>query len=369
MNMTLKAMLAAACIGLLAVSVACGGGKTGSAAPAPPIAPTITSQPSDKTGIHGNSVTFSVTATGLPAPGFQWRKGGHAIVGATGSTLLVSPVKVDDDGTRYDVIVHNDLGNVTSNVAILHVQNVPGNVLVKFVTTQAGTITGSEFQSIPAGGSTTAVSAVPATAVHPPNPWSTYNPDTTFFNWTGPNGFISSDNPLVLTGVQADMTIQANYTGGRAGCMMTDITGIDATGADTALSNDKGSVLVMEITKGDNPYSQANAPVLEALFQKYKDQGLKVVTVFYMEDSYSYATPSQIFLQTWVATYGLHFKVMSDTTLGTPWGGVGQEIYGAAVGNRSPVLAVFDKNGVNQLIQAGLDKEAVEAKVMELLAQ
>ncbi|HJV21914.1 MAG TPA: immunoglobulin domain-containing protein [Holophagaceae bacterium] len=360
--------MAAAAFGWMALTLACGGGSAGSApAPAPRVTPTIATQPTDQTGTYGASASFTLSATGSPAPGFQWRRNGQEIVGATAATLTVDPVRFEDEGARFDVIVHNDLGYVVSAAATLHVQNTPGHFLVTFVTTQAGTLTGTTYQSVPAGGSTSAVSAVPTTAVHPPNPWANYSSDTAFHHWSGTGAFTSTDNPLLLTDIQSDLTLQANYTGGKAGCMMTEITGIDATGADAALSADQGSVLLLDISKGDNPFSQANAPILEALYRKYRDQGLKVVTVLPMDDQYS--TPSQTFLQGWVDTYGLTFKVMNDTTLGTPWGGAATEVYGNAAGYGLPVIVIFDKAGVIQFSQAGFDPTAVEAKVAELLAR
>jgi hypothetical protein len=47
------------------------------------VAPAITTQPAAATALAGQDTAFSVTATGSPAPTFQWRRNGTAITGAT----------------------------------------------------------------------------------------------------------------------------------------------------------------------------------------------------------------------------------------------------------------------------------------------
>jgi hypothetical protein len=68
----------------------------------------------------GQNATFTVTATGTPAPTYQWRKNGAAITGATSATLSLSNVQ-DADAGSYDVIVSNSAGSLTSTAAVLTV--------------------------------------------------------------------------------------------------------------------------------------------------------------------------------------------------------------------------------------------------------
>ncbi|MBL9137754.1 MAG: immunoglobulin domain-containing protein [Verrucomicrobiales bacterium] len=84
-------------------------------------APSITRQPQSQTVVEGRSVTFSVSATGFPAPTFQWYKNSVAVAGATGATLVI-PVVTRSDAGRYSVRVSNRLGSVTSTAAQLTVQ-------------------------------------------------------------------------------------------------------------------------------------------------------------------------------------------------------------------------------------------------------
>ncbi len=83
-------------------------------------APTVTQQPNSATVTTGNSVTFSVTASGNPTPTYQWRKNGIAIANATDATFSIDSVSSADAGT-YDVVVSNANGSTTSSGATLTV--------------------------------------------------------------------------------------------------------------------------------------------------------------------------------------------------------------------------------------------------------
>ncbi len=83
-------------------------------------APAIVSQPASQTVDAGSNVTLSVTASGSPAPTYQWLKDGVAINGATGASLTFSPVKLGNAGT-YAVVVTNSVSSTTSSNAVLTV--------------------------------------------------------------------------------------------------------------------------------------------------------------------------------------------------------------------------------------------------------
>jgi len=89
-----------------------------------PIAPAITQSPADQTATAGATVTFSITATGTPAPTYQWRKNTVAIPGAINASLILSTVQAGDAGA-YSVVVSNSAGSVTSTAALLTVNPAP----------------------------------------------------------------------------------------------------------------------------------------------------------------------------------------------------------------------------------------------------
>jgi hypothetical protein len=86
--------------------------------------PAILSQPESQVSVVGASVAFSVTASGAPAPGYQWRLNGIDIAGGTTNPLVLASVELTDAGA-YSVVVSNLAGSVTSAVAKLTVNPLP----------------------------------------------------------------------------------------------------------------------------------------------------------------------------------------------------------------------------------------------------
>ncbi|MBL9187944.1 MAG: hypothetical protein JNK23_10730 [Opitutaceae bacterium] len=73
----------------------------------------FTAQPQNQTVALGADVTFRAAATGVGALGYQWRKDGADIAGATGSTLTLRGVTAAQAGS-YDVVVTDTLGATVS---------------------------------------------------------------------------------------------------------------------------------------------------------------------------------------------------------------------------------------------------------------
>jgi hypothetical protein len=82
--------------------------------------PAITAQPQSVTVAAGADVQFSVAASGVPAPTYQWHHDGTAIGGATGTSLSIPSAQPVNAG-QYTVAVSNALGSVTSSAAMLTV--------------------------------------------------------------------------------------------------------------------------------------------------------------------------------------------------------------------------------------------------------
>ena len=88
-------------------------------------APTITAQPANLTVTAGSTAMFSVTATGNPAPTYQWKQNGTNIAGATGSSYSISNVQSSSNGAQFTVTVTNSVSSITSNAATLTVNGTP----------------------------------------------------------------------------------------------------------------------------------------------------------------------------------------------------------------------------------------------------
>jgi len=86
--------------------------------------PVFTLQPVGKSVNYSYPVTFSATATGAPAPAYQWNFNGVAIPGATNSVYTVASALVANIG-GYTVTATNSAGSVTSATAILSIPSIP----------------------------------------------------------------------------------------------------------------------------------------------------------------------------------------------------------------------------------------------------
>ena len=82
------------------------------------VAPVITQQPGDLNVEMYSTVAFKVSATGSPAPTYQWLKDGMPIAGETNSVLTLSSVVAS---AGYSVVVSNPAGSVQSRTAGLQV--------------------------------------------------------------------------------------------------------------------------------------------------------------------------------------------------------------------------------------------------------
>jgi hypothetical protein len=83
--------------------------------------PLITLQPANQSVTVGATATFAVTAAGTAPLSYQWQEGGTNISGATSASYTTPATALADNGSQFDVVVSNSLGNATSNQATLTV--------------------------------------------------------------------------------------------------------------------------------------------------------------------------------------------------------------------------------------------------------
>jgi hypothetical protein len=87
------------------------------------IAPQIITQPGDQAVTAGQTATFSVAASGTAPLSYQWRKNTASISGATAASYTTPATTAGDTGSKFDVVVSNSAGNITSTRATLTVNS------------------------------------------------------------------------------------------------------------------------------------------------------------------------------------------------------------------------------------------------------
>ena len=86
-----------------------------------PVAPSITTQPSNQTVTAGQAATFSVVAAGTAPLTYQWQKNNANISGATSASYTTPATVSGDNGATFRVMVTNSVTTITSNSATLTV--------------------------------------------------------------------------------------------------------------------------------------------------------------------------------------------------------------------------------------------------------
>ena len=83
--------------------------------------PSITSEPSDTSVTAPAGAGFSLLASGDAPLSYQWRRNGAPIPGKVNTTYVLASTSTNDNGARFDCVVVNPYGSVTSRTAILTV--------------------------------------------------------------------------------------------------------------------------------------------------------------------------------------------------------------------------------------------------------
>lgn len=127
-------------------------------------APAFTTQPLSQTVAPGTNVTFSTTATGTPAPTYQWERNSNgtawaAINGETGASYTLT-AQTGDNGAQFRAIASNSAGIATSNSATLTVMaTIPGSYSISGKVTDPSNAALSSVTVTCAGASTSSASS------------------------------------------------------------------------------------------------------------------------------------------------------------------------------------------------------------------
>jgi PKD repeat protein len=156
--------------------------------------------------------TFTVLATGIPDPSYQWLKAGTNLVGATSATLSISNAQPGDAGT-YAAVVSNQAGVVVSTNVTLTVVGTPPTaaftagpvsgtepLAVTFTDTSTGTPSLTLFWDL--GDTTTTNTAGGASFAHTYTA-GTYTVTLTASNAFGSSTIVSNNLITVVTAFQA----------------------------------------------------------------------------------------------------------------------------------------------------------------------
>jgi len=121
-------------------------------------APVISLNPLSQSKTEGETVSFTVNASGFPTPAYQWKKNGanltndQRITGATTNTLSISNLTQSDTGT-YTCLVSNTEGSVSSAPAVLTISEALVAPTVTTAPSPVSVITGESASfSVTASG-------------------------------------------------------------------------------------------------------------------------------------------------------------------------------------------------------------------------
>jgi Immunoglobulin I-set domain len=127
--------------------------SSGSGGATTPVMPFITSQPTSQTVTAGQTATFSITASGASPLSYQWQKGGMNISGANSAAYTTGTTTAADSGSKFDVVVSNSVGSVTSNTVTLTVNAATAPTITTQPQNQMVTVGQTAMFSVVASGS------------------------------------------------------------------------------------------------------------------------------------------------------------------------------------------------------------------------
>jgi Immunoglobulin domain/Immunoglobulin I-set domain len=218
MRKCLRSIVAVLGLAILVPFLSRCGGTSGGGSGSNPVAPSISAQPTNATVTAGQTVNFSVTATGTPAPTYQWYLGTAPITGATAASYSVPNTTLGMSGEAFYVIASNSAGSATSNTVTLTVNagatapsitQQPTNVTVSAGQTAAFSVTatGSPAPTYQWYQGTTSISGATSASYNIPNTTVGLSGETFYVIATNSAGSATSNtvtltvNPVIASSV------------------------------------------------------------------------------------------------------------------------------------------------------------------------
>ena len=214
-------------------------------------APTIGTQPADKSVTEGETATFTVNATGSDLS-YQWQQNTNGsawtdITGETNATYTIATTTMNINGTQYRCVVSNSAGSVTSNAATLTVNAKP-TYTITAVSSPAEGGTATTDKTTAAAGETITLIATPSSGYY-------------FVEWKVVSGTVSIQNNkftmpaenvevqavfgLSVTSITLDKTELSLYTGDSETLTAT-IEPDNATNQNVTWSSDNEAVATVD---------------------------------------------------------------------------------------------------------------------------
>ncbi len=243
-----------------------GPGNTFSATVAPPpVAPSVTTQPTDVTVSPGESYSFTAAATATPDPSVQWQvstDGGSTFTDISGAVdpTYGATAATADSGKQFRAVFTNPAGSDTTNAATLTVAVAPDAPVIGTASAGPGRATvdftppandgGSpiidytaQCASSDGGAAGSATGAGSPITVNDLTPSATYTCSVTARNAIGSSAPSSASNPVVTTAAPK-ITTQPSDTSVGAGEPYSFSAAASGTPAPTVqwqVSTDGGS--------------------------------------------------------------------------------------------------------------------------------
>jgi len=228
----------------------------------------ITTQPASQTVCSGNSVTFSLSASGSSLT-YQWMKGNSNIIGATNATYSIGSC-IASDASSYKVVVSGGCGSLTSNI----------------VTLTVNSCNCTNASSMSTSGITNTSATLNWTATVDPQQWQVQYKKANGGSWIG-IVVSGSARSISITGLQKNTSYIANI---RANCNGTwtsysnnlsfttlsskeeDDINVTATGSLTLYPNPTTGIFVIDLTLANDDNEEVTIQLYNSIGQLMQEE-------------------------------------------------------------------------------------------------